>query len=428
MAHTITINNTNYTVNNIYYCSPDGNDATGDGSIDNPFFSYLAAYNRATDGDAIYFLKGEYNYTNEHVYRESASYTIPVFTCAKNILICSDIRNTKINILHTGDGGRGYNFYHMNGKLINVHFKIIAMKEVVDTSWNGTLSDIFFVEPRYGWICKNCIFEFYNPFSRPKHALIYDNNYVETTIKNCVFHVYGEMRGANYSGRITLSNCVCNKQIVHNEFSSGGYAIEQDCIIDESMDTSKNNLLSYTSKISSGKVYIDNKFIGIDPSEKLKKGVLNVFQTNELFNKYVSVIDFGIEPYYIIPLGDKTKVFETTMDDISQENAGVSVHKDYIYNYYTSIERCCAYYQTKEMIDLSLYNTLKFHFSQTERNKWPGKIFLVDKDGTEILLESFTPSGDYEDEIDVSEYNDKYYILLNPEGNTTYWYYLYLEP
>lgn len=258
MAHTIKINNVTYTANNIYYCSPTGNDTTGDGTISKPFFSYLTAYNKAVDGDAICFLKGEYNYTNANVYQYIDTYGHGTFSCEKSILIFSDIRNTKINISYSCSRGRGYGFAHMKGKLINVHFKTVALSNINSSIWGYTLNSIMFNEPQVGWTLSNCIFEFSNPYT--KHTLVYDNLGTATTINNCVFYVYDTMLEQNYSGNITLKNCVFNKQIVYNSFygGSGSSATATNCTIDSSMNTTKSKLLSYTSKLPSGEVYIDN--------------------------------------------------------------------------------------------------------------------------------------------------------------------------
>jgi hypothetical protein len=52
---------------NIYYLSPNGNDSTGDGSINNPWLTLRKAYLAVKAGDTIYMRGGDYNYTTEQV-------------------------------------------------------------------------------------------------------------------------------------------------------------------------------------------------------------------------------------------------------------------------------------------------------------------------------------------------------------------------
>lgn len=46
--------------NNVYYCSPTGNNTTGDGTIANPWVDLIGAESRVRAGDLIYFRGGDY--------------------------------------------------------------------------------------------------------------------------------------------------------------------------------------------------------------------------------------------------------------------------------------------------------------------------------------------------------------------------------
>lgn len=64
----INVNGIDYTVNNVYYISPDGNDTTGDGSKENPYFSLGGVYNGCPASSAICVLDGEYTYDASNNY------------------------------------------------------------------------------------------------------------------------------------------------------------------------------------------------------------------------------------------------------------------------------------------------------------------------------------------------------------------------
>lgn len=292
MAYTIKINNESYRANNIYYCSPNGNDTTGDGTANKPFFSYLAAYNKAVDGDAICFLEGEYNYTNDHVYQKNDGWGHCTFSCEKDLLIFSDIRNTKINISYTCNAGRGYGFGYMKGKVINVHFKTVALKKINDSSWNGTLNSVMFTWPYENFYMSNCIFEFSNPYT--KHSLVYDNNRTATTIKNCVFYIYDSVLELNYSGNIYLQHCVFNKQIVYNSFVGGGgsSATYGSCLVDSSMNTTKSKLLSYTSQLPSNPVYIN----GVELNAVSVTGITITGVSNKIYTENTLQLTATVTP------------------------------------------------------------------------------------------------------------------------------------
>ena len=50
---------------NTYYISPMGNDATGDGSFGNPWWSMMTAWSHLSAGDTLYLRGGKYSYTDQ---------------------------------------------------------------------------------------------------------------------------------------------------------------------------------------------------------------------------------------------------------------------------------------------------------------------------------------------------------------------------
>lgn len=46
----------------VYYCDPEGNDATADGSLEKPFASLQKAVDLVVPGDTIYMNAGTYHY------------------------------------------------------------------------------------------------------------------------------------------------------------------------------------------------------------------------------------------------------------------------------------------------------------------------------------------------------------------------------
>ncbi len=66
----------------VYYAAPDGNDLTGDGSFEKPFFSVQKAIDLVTPGDTIYMKGGTYHYSvriNADKIGEAAGGTICLF-------------------------------------------------------------------------------------------------------------------------------------------------------------------------------------------------------------------------------------------------------------------------------------------------------------------------------------------------------------
>lgn len=60
----ITINFTDFQFPQITYVSPIGSDSTGDGTKTNPYKTWIKARNETPSGGAVYFLEGEYIFTN----------------------------------------------------------------------------------------------------------------------------------------------------------------------------------------------------------------------------------------------------------------------------------------------------------------------------------------------------------------------------
>lgn len=165
----------------------------------------------------------------------------------------------------------------------------------------------------------------------------------------------------------------------------------------------------------------------------LKDMILERILNNKYF-KNIVIYDapFVIERYYIIPTGDKSNVFSETLNNYALPNTEVMATQDYIYSnnliYVNgSPMYITVYYDTKQMIDLSKYTKLKYHFSITRDREWPLTIILIDKSNKEISLASFYDSGEFEGEIDISQYNEEYTIRISPAANKTYLYYFYLE-
>ena len=64
MLNTINLSGINTEYNNIYYISTNGNDDIGNGTKEQPFATYDKVFSLVTDGDLIYFIKGNYNISN----------------------------------------------------------------------------------------------------------------------------------------------------------------------------------------------------------------------------------------------------------------------------------------------------------------------------------------------------------------------------
>ena len=70
----------------VFYLAPTGNDDTGDGSIENPWFSMQKANNQAEPGDTYYLRGGVYNYTTAHSDTLNESYSGGSYSSGRPII------------------------------------------------------------------------------------------------------------------------------------------------------------------------------------------------------------------------------------------------------------------------------------------------------------------------------------------------------
>lgn len=229
MSDTISLNGVDTSYNNIYYISVNGNDSTGDGTKDNPYATYDKAFSVATNGDLIYFIKGDYNISslkkiNTYVgssfiydsassiskqliiYAEPFTYiTInnPVNNSRDSHIICLNNVNSKVT---------GFIFdYNITNKTLNYERSIFGANDS-----NNTTGYIY-----------NCHF-----ILRSTTSFSYANSGNTLQCIDCQFDIQSPLESA-YTGTTKFVNCAMN---ISNWSTNYGIASNSDILTSISYD------------------------------------------------------------------------------------------------------------------------------------------------------------------------------------------------
>lgn len=207
---TIKINSDTYTVNNIYYISPNGDD-NNEGTFTCPFFSYKKAYNTCNDGDAICFLSGTHNFVDDDLILDTYSTTQNAIFVNKNLIIYSkSIVNTILNI-EVSDKDRNALFCVLGENTIvtNLHIKYKSGGKSSCTEYQNIIFGDVKSSTEIRGLIKNCIIEL---TSEAPFSIIYDNCYAIQNVENCTFLNYSSWFNTVYSGKCILNKCLFNKK------------------------------------------------------------------------------------------------------------------------------------------------------------------------------------------------------------------------
>lgn len=272
----IKISNEELEVNRVINISPNGNDGTGDGSVNNPYKTLGKAINTSVSGDAIFFMKGNHYLTNSEVYGTGIISSNGLFSDnGKDLIIYSDMISTRIFCTYTTSNpmsyeGRYYVFTIRGvSKIINLNL------ELNYPSNNDSYQNSIFVWCNGKAIISNNIIRIINTAGTP--SLFYDNSGQKTTISNNVIYFNSKGYSRNYSG---------NPVFIDNYSNINYWGIQGIW----AADTSSSDVLFYKS-------YIKGIFHGLYP--------VNVFlfllkRNNQYYSILPEFYDSDLEQY--IPL------------------------------------------------------------------------------------------------------------------------------
>ena len=203
MSETIRINNTNLTFNKVYYVSVNGNNATGNGSINNPYGTVLyVAQHVAQSGDAIFALPGIHTVTS----LIGDWGTGGVFDWGKNIAFIGEPGRTIFSTNGNSHSFACHNPVNCYGgsKIYNIIFDITYASRH-NTRYRKALFSRHSTT-RVFCTTYNCVFICRNNFP----SFIYDNSWSSTVITyNCVVISPSNM-DSPHTGTITNYNLASN--------------------------------------------------------------------------------------------------------------------------------------------------------------------------------------------------------------------------
>ena len=218
-TESIKINNTVLNFNNIIYVDMNGNDETGDGSIENPFRSVDVAINKAEHGDCVFIKAGKYRLKSMeiNVYHEAG-----IYGQGKNLYIIGEGRETILEY-HGKDSKRrdGALFGSMNdeSKVINLSLDFYPGK-------SANYSNAIFTA---------CRGEFHNIYIEMKGPItasyVYYNNAPQDkpSIYNSVFK-FSKAPSNDYTGNPHYINSISNYSFDHGKKTS---TLIKDLTLDE---------------------------------------------------------------------------------------------------------------------------------------------------------------------------------------------------
>lgn len=208
---TIILNSQTVTYTNIYYISAIGNDSTGDGTKAKPFLTYDKALSKTTNGDLIYFIKGNYNITNLTAISYGSAY---IYDNGKQLTIYSE-PYTYITINNPSNSARDTHAICIS----NSNTKVIGFTidyNVTDRSNSYSRSIFGAVDAGYlnGYIY-NCHF-----IIRSATSFSYANSGNSLKCINCQFDIKTTME-SSYSGSTSFNYCTFN--LPQSGVSSSGF-------------------------------------------------------------------------------------------------------------------------------------------------------------------------------------------------------------
>lgn len=219
---TFTINNSTITVNNIWYVSVNGSDATGNGTQLLPYASYDKAAIMASSGDGIYIQEGYYVLSGYKFTSENT--TIALYDYNKNLTVWGDGRKTILYFDATSKSSTYASIFGVSYATSPVSASTFLDLYVQFKSLGGDYTSAI-----WSWATgtyKNIYIE--NSFSASMSAFYYNaqpaNKY--PTIVNCQINTNGK-GVTSYSGYGVVDNCLYDTV---NFFRKGTYSSYESTI------------------------------------------------------------------------------------------------------------------------------------------------------------------------------------------------------
>ena len=203
--------------NNIVYVDAiNGNDTTGDGSINNPYQSFYYAYdNHVSSGDLLYLKEGVYNLEYRH--QDGISSRNEQFYLNKdNVDVFGE--PGKVNITNKNTPSVNWNhFVGSNVSNVNV-FNLIFKSQ--DAGWKAVAGD------GSGFDTSRSI-NFYNSvFDLPNVDILLYQNGATSKFYNCIFNTKNKNVYTNQGGSTFINSAFTNSNDIYYNYNNTGYTAE----------------------------------------------------------------------------------------------------------------------------------------------------------------------------------------------------------
>lgn len=313
MATEITIIDNTYSVNNIYYVSPDGSNDNDGLSEDTPLATYMYANSIASTGDAICFLPGDHVYDlkmSELSAQSQSGGTYPVVMndCLytykqRGLLIYSKLmKDTTVtfNIDYT-DATVLRLFRIAGGIIANCHIKFN------DNGTNLSYGNALMWNGAYGYYSSPVIYNSIIELNSASPISMYTNGVGgSTTVTQSTILNYGSYRSSEAIG---IYNCVFNSDPLNYSESGNTNAVNENVLITDEL-TESTLLSSY---------YYDDIEVGaLLPVNYILKNNDNLYIINE------SNYDSESGMYVPIPSIDGVNIDELSVDKLTDEKEYLS--------------------------------------------------------------------------------------------------------